>query len=59
MEPDDRSEADAGGEPSVEELADEAAEHNPDEETRREALELDLQDRGRSEDGEAVGDEMP
>jgi hypothetical protein len=43
---------------SVDDLADEAAERNPDETTRREALELDLQERGRSDEGADVGDEM-
>ena len=41
----------------VEELDESATRRNPDETTRREALELDLEDRGRSEEGEAVGDE--
>lgn len=41
----------------VEELDEAATRRNPDETTRREALELDLEDRGRSEEGEAVGDE--
>ena len=41
----------------VEELDEAASKRNPDETTRREALELDLEDRGRSEEGEAVGDE--
>jgi hypothetical protein len=40
----------------VEELAEEAAERNPDPTTRREALELDLEERGRSEEGEEVGE---
>jgi len=42
----------------VEELADEAAERNEDETTRREALELDLEDRDRSDEGVEVGDEI-
>jgi hypothetical protein len=45
-------------EPSAEELADDAAQRNPDETTRREALELDLADRDRSDEGAVVGDEM-
>ena len=36
----------------------EDAESNEDETTRREALELDLEARGRSKEGEAVGDQM-
>lgn len=43
---------------TVEELADDAADRNPDETTRREALELDLADRGRSDEGEEVGDSI-
>jgi hypothetical protein len=35
-----------------------AAERNPDETTRREALELDLMEQGRSDEGEEIGDEM-
>jgi hypothetical protein len=41
----------------VEELDEAASKRNHDETTRREALELDLEDRGRSDEGEAVGDE--
>jgi hypothetical protein len=41
-------------EPPVEELEEEAAEHNPDPTTRREALELELMEEGRSEEGEHV-----
>jgi len=41
-------------EPPVEELEEEAAEHNPDPTTRREALELELMEEGRSEEGEYV-----
>jgi hypothetical protein len=44
--------------PDVEELAKDAARRNPDETTRREALELDLAARDRSAEGEVVGDEM-
>ena len=36
----------------------EAAERNPDPQTRREALELELMDEDRSEAGEDVGDEI-
>ena len=43
----------------VEELADEAAARNPDETTRREALETELLDEDRSEEGEEVGDAIP
>jgi hypothetical protein len=42
----------------AEELEEEAAERNPDRQTRREALELELMDEGRSEAGEDVGDEI-
>jgi hypothetical protein len=35
----------------VQELAEEIAEENPDRTTRREALELELMDEGRSEEG--------
>ena len=41
---------------TIEELAADAAERNPDETTRREALELELEEEGRSEEGRAVGD---
>ena len=41
-------------EPPVEELEEEAAEHNPDPTTRREALELELMEEGRSVEGENV-----
>jgi hypothetical protein len=41
----------------VEELDDAATRRNPDDTTRREALELDLEDRGRSDEGAQVGDE--
>jgi len=50
--------ADQQNPPSVEELAEDAAERNPDETTRREALELDLQERDRSDEGADVGDQM-
>lgn len=42
----------------AEELEEEAAERNPDPQTRREALELDLMEEDRSEEGEDVGDEI-
>jgi hypothetical protein len=42
----------------AEELEEEAAERNPDRQTRREALELELMDEDRSEEGEDVGDEI-
>jgi hypothetical protein len=38
----------------VEELAEDAAELNPDPQTRRETLELELMDEDRSEEGERV-----
>jgi len=34
----------------------EAAEHNPDEITRREAMEQELMELGRSEEGKEIGD---
>jgi hypothetical protein len=43
----------------LEELEEEAAERNPDETTRREALELELEEEGRSDLGAEIGDEMP
>jgi hypothetical protein len=43
----------------LEELEEEAAERNPDETTRREALELELEEEGRSDLGAEMGDEMP
>ena len=42
----------------ADELEEEAAERNPDPQTRREALELELMDEGRSEAGEDVGEEI-
>jgi hypothetical protein len=42
----------------AEELEEEAAERNPDHQTRREALELELMEEDRSEEGEDVGDEI-
>ena len=44
---------------TAEELDEEATVRNPDETTRREALELELEDEGRSDLGEEIGDEMP
>ena len=41
----------------AEELEEEAAERNPDPQTRREALELELMEEGRSEAGKDVGEE--
>jgi hypothetical protein len=46
------------GRPEAEELEEEAAERNPDRQTRREALELELMEEDRSEEGEDVGDEI-
>jgi len=45
-------------EEEAEELEEEAAELNPDPQTRREALELELMEEHRSEVGEDVGDEI-
>ena len=45
-------------EEEAEELEEEAEERNPDPQTRREALELELMDEHRSEAGEDVGDEI-
>jgi len=42
----------------LEALDEAAAERNPDETTRREALELELEEEGRSDLGEEIGDEM-
>jgi len=44
---------------TLEELERDAAERNPDETTRREALELELEEEGRSDVGAEIGDEMP
>lgn len=41
----------------AEELEEEAAERNPDPQTRREALELELMEEHRSEAGEDIGEE--
>jgi hypothetical protein len=43
---------------TLEELELEAAERNPDRTTRREALELELEEEGRSDLGTEIGDEM-
>jgi hypothetical protein len=45
-------------EEELEELDEEAAVRNPDETTRREALELELEEKGISDLGEDIGDEM-
>jgi hypothetical protein len=42
----------------VEEIADDIADSNPDETTRREAFELELESQGRSDEGAEVGDEI-
>lgn len=42
----------------LDEVVDDIAEHNRDETTRREALELELEDEGRSEEGEHVGEHI-
>jgi len=42
-----------GNEP-IEELAEEAVEDNPDDQTRRETFELDLMDEGRSDEGTTI-----
>ena len=44
-------------EEEAEELEEEAAERNPDPQTRREALELELMEEGRSEAGEDIGED--
>lgn len=41
---------------TIDELAADAAVRNPDETTRREALELELEEEGRSDEGGDVGD---
>jgi hypothetical protein len=41
-----------------ERLEEDAADRNPDPATRREALELELMEEGRSEAGEEIGDEV-
>jgi hypothetical protein len=42
----------------AEEFEEEAAERNPDPQTRREALELELMEEDRSDAGEDIGDEI-
>ena len=42
------------GDEPIEELPDEAVEENPDDQTRRESLELDLMEEGRSQEGEEI-----
>jgi hypothetical protein len=42
----------------LDEVVEDIAEHNPDRTTRREALELELEDEGRSEEGAGVGDHI-
>jgi hypothetical protein len=42
----------------AEELEEDAAERNPDRQTRREALELELMEEERSDAGEEIGDEI-
>jgi hypothetical protein len=42
------------GDEPIEELADEAIEENPDDQTRRESFELDLMEEGRSQKGESI-----
>jgi hypothetical protein len=56
--PDHRPEPTDGTKEELEELEEEAAERNPDETTRREALELELEEEGRSDLGAEIGDEM-
>jgi hypothetical protein len=56
--PDDHEHVREISEEEAEELEEEAAERNPDPQTRREALELDLMEEDRSEVGEDVGEEM-
>jgi hypothetical protein len=50
--PDDRN--DPQERPSVEELAEEAAEENPDPITRRETYELSLMEEGRADEGRDI-----
>jgi hypothetical protein len=45
-------------EDEADELEEEAAELNPDPQTRREALELELMEEDRSEAGEDIGEEI-
>jgi len=57
MERGEKNQLDPPADADIEELDEAAAKRNPDPTTKREALELDLEDRGRSKEGEAVGDE--
>jgi hypothetical protein len=52
------SEPEHVSEPETADRARSAAEPNPDPETRRETLELDLMEDDRSEAGQEIGDEM-
>lgn len=54
----EREHDDHVSEDEPEELEEEAAERNPDPQTRREALELELMEEDRSEAGEDIGDEI-
>jgi hypothetical protein len=54
----ERKQDDHVNEEEAEKLEEEAAERNPDRQTRREALELELMDEDRSEAGEEIGDEI-
>jgi hypothetical protein len=56
---DHRSDESESDEELAHELEEEAAERNPDETTRREALELELEEEGRSDLGAEIGDEIP
>lgn len=53
----DRKKDDRVSKAEAEELEEEAAERNPDPQTRREALELELMEEDRSEAGEDIGEE--
>jgi hypothetical protein len=54
----ERKNDDHVSEAEAEELEEEAAERNPDPQTRREALELELMEEDRSDAGEDIGDEI-
>jgi hypothetical protein len=54
----ERKKDDHVSKPEAEELEEEAAERNPDPQTRREALELELMEEDRSDAGEDIGDEI-
>jgi hypothetical protein len=56
MEP--RQDTDDVAARDLDEIAEEVAEHNPDRTTRREALELELEDEGRSDEGSEIGDHI-